>query len=347
MERENIEITEQAIISQGVGSLVGQEKPDYEFLIKKFLYSKKRSESTKKTYRYALNRFFDYVESNSLDLGRIDIEDIVRYEESLLASKRTALTVCAYMSAVREFYKWTEACKIYPNIASSVNNPKIPHAFVKQHITVEGAERFMSSVYGDTDRNYLRNYAIVRLMIENGLRTVEVSRAKVGDIKVRPDGIRIMKVWGKGADKPDTTIVLEDDVWGPIKKYLETRDGYCDDDWLFATNGSCEHQRGGQMSTRSIQMMVKKHLEAVGYTGHEYSAHSLRHTAAVTARERGADWVDVKRLLRHSSLETTMIYTASIEREERLTKAPERFLRGVFNPVLERPSGQEDNQITK
>ena len=85
------------------------------------------------------------------------------------------------------------------------------------------------------------------------------------------------------------------------------------------------------MSTRLIQMIVKKGLRSIGLDDHAYSAHSLRHTTATQIIKRGGSIMDVKRALRHSSVNTSMIYTASIEEEERLEKSPESLLDKAFN----------------
>ena len=87
---------------------------------------------------------------------------------------------------------------------------------------------------------------------------------------------------------------------------------------------------GERMSTRLIQLIIKKGLRAIGLDSHEYSAHSLRHTTGCQMIKSGASLMDVQRVLRHSSPTTTMIYLKSIEQEERLSKAPESVLDNAF-----------------
>ena len=80
------------------------------------------------------------------------------------------------------------------------------------------------------------------------------------------------------------------------------------------------------MAPRSIQYLCKEALKAIGLDGHEYSAHSLRHTTGVLILKNGGDWKDVQRVLRHASPATSQIYTASIEEEMRLDSNPEGLL---------------------
>ena len=84
------------------------------------------------------------------------------------------------------------------------------------------------------------------------------------------------------------------------------------------------------MATRTIQRLCKEALRAVGLDSHEYSAHTLRHTTAVTIIRQGGDLNDVQRVLRHASQVTSQIYTASIEQEIRLDSNPEALLDDAF-----------------
>ena len=97
---------------------------------------------------------------------------------------------------------------------------------------------------------------------------------------------------------------------------------------MFVTEG--KGHRGERISTRCIQHVCKEALRAIGLEGHEYSAHSLRHTTAVTIIRQGGDLNDVQRVLRHASQVTSQVYTASIEQEVRLDSNPESLLDDAF-----------------
>ena len=172
-----------------------------------------------------------------------------------------------------------------------------------------------------------RDYALVNLILRTGLRTIEVSRADIGDITVKK-GRRVLKVWGKGLNEKDNIVILNDPVWIPIRDYLEGRVENSDDQPLFVTDG--KGHRGCRMSARLIQHTCKEAMRAIGLEGHEYSPHSLRHTTAVTILRSGGDWKDVQRVLRHSSPTVSQIYTASIEDEVHLEKNPEGLLDTAF-----------------
>lgn len=306
---------------EAIAEVFGTE--DWERLLEAFLSSQDIMDKSRETYRWGLRRFFKWMRRSGRELRSMTPADILSFKSSLSKERLTPLTVGAYMTAVRRFYGWTETSLIYPNIARSVRPPKGRKGFRKTALTPEEASQLLEYMKGRS----LRDYAMVNLIIRTGLRTVEVSRADIGDI-VRKRGKRILKVWGKGSEGKDAFVILGDPVWEPIRRYLEERGERSRDSALFVTEG--KGHRGERISTRSIQHVCKEALRAIGLDGHEYSAHSLRHTTAVTIIRQGGDLNDVQRVLRHASQVTSQVYTASIEQEVRLDSNPESLLDDAF-----------------
>ena len=296
-------------------------------IIGRFLSSLDVRERTRLTYRWAMDRFIDWVEGSGRSLDRLGPQDIVAYKDFLQKERLSPLTVGGYLSAVRQFYRWTEQNMVYPNIARSVRPPRSGRkGFRKMHLTGEEADRLLEMLEGRS----LRDFAIVNLMLRTGLRTIEVSRADVRDIR-RMKGRRVLRVWGKGRDGRDEFVILNDPAWKPLRRYLRRRSVRSREEPLFVTDG--KGHRGSRMSPRLIQHMVKESLREIGLDSHEYSAHSLRHTTAVMILLNGGDWKDVQRVLRHVSPATSQIYTATIENDVRLERNPESLLDGAFGRV--------------
>ncbi len=307
-----------------------------EAVIAAFLARQDVMPSSLRTYRQSITRYLEWVESTGRELRSLTSADIIEYKRHLIGTGLSTLTVRSYMVAVRRFYTRAERMRLYDDLAAGVM-PPTPRGggsgekFVKMHLTdAQGAALLRH--FSD----HPRNYAMVNLMLRTGLRTIEVSRARICDITLR-SGKRVLRVWGKGMEAPDPSVyvILTDASYAPIAGYLATRPRALPGEPLFATDGKGSHggrpHSGGQMSTRLIQMIVKKGLRSIGLDDHAYSAHSLRHTTATQIIKRGGSIMDVKRALRHSSVNTSMIYTASIEEEERLEKSPESLLDKAFN----------------
>lgn len=300
---------------------VGEDS--WRLLLEMFLNSQDICSKSRETYSWALMRYFEWLQMTGRRLSSLTPADIVGYKSYLLGRNLSPLTVSAYMSALRQFYSWTEISLFYPNIARSVKAPRTKKGFMKSPLSPQQATCLLDYL----KENSLRNYAIVNLILRTGLRTIEVSRLDVKDIVFR-QGKRVLLVWGKGMTAKDSLVILNDPAWEPIRDYLQTRKGAKPDDPLFITDG--KGHRGERLSTRSIQDVCKQSLRAIGLDSHEYSAHSLRHTTGCCILRAGGDMKAVQRVLRHSSPVTSQIYTATIEEEIRLQKNPEALLDEMF-----------------
>ena len=87
--------------------------------------------------------------------------------------------------------------------------------------------------------------------------------------------------------------------------------------------GSCNRNRGGRLTTRTISGLCKEAIKSIGINDRQHTAHALRHTAACYSYIAGKDKEETKRMLRHTSIATTEIYTAYIDEERNLQNAVE------------------------
>lgn len=292
-------------------------------LVATFVSEQDVKESSRQLYNRTLSQFFKWVETTGRELNSMSRVDILEYKDSLQREGLSALTIGSYIVAVRKFYEWAEAHKLYPNIAKGVKTPKRVQAFKKQHLTDNKSSELLSYF----EAKSLRDFAIVNLILRTGLRTIEVVRADIGDITFKGER-RVLKVWGKGHTEKDDFVVLSEKAYLPIAKYLATRKGAKAGEPLFTSNS--RNNKGGRLTTRTISHICKEGLQAIGMDGKEFTAHSLRHTTAVAILKHGGNITDVQSVLRHSSPVTSQIYTESVKEEMRLQEAPEMKLDAAF-----------------
>ena len=323
MNADNTELT--PVMTDGpTGTLARREcEENWEILLAAFLDSQDLRQKSRETYYWGMVQYFRWMQESGHAMKSMTPADVMSFKNFMVKKRLSPLTIGSYLTAVRQFYKWTENTMLYPNIARSVKPPRGKKGFRKMHLNETEASDMLAYLKSKS----LRDYAIVNLILRTGLRTIEVVRADVEDIRHKR-GRRILKVWGKGYDDKDNFVILGDAVWNPIQEYLNTRCMQSKKEPLFVTDG--KGHRGARMSTRSVQYVCKESMKAIGLEGHEYSAHSLRHTTAVLILKNGGDWQDVQRVLRHSSPATSQIYTASIEEEVRLERNPESILDNVI-----------------
>lgn len=323
MNADNTDLT--PVMTDGpTGTLARREcEENWEILLAAFLDSQDLRQKSRETYYWGMVQYFRWMQESGHAMKSMTPADVMSFKNFMVKKRLSPLTIGSYLTAVRQFYKWTENTMLYPNIARSVKPPRGKKGFRKMHLNETEASDMLAYLKSKS----LRDYAIVNLILRTGLRTIEVVRADVEDIRHKR-GRRILKVWGKGYDDKDNFVILGDAVWNPIQEYLNTRGLQSKKEPLFVTDG--KGHRGARMSTRSVQYVCKESMKAIGLEGHEYSAHSLRHTTAVLILKNGGDWQDVQRVLRHSSPATSQIYTASIEEEVRLDRNPESILDNVI-----------------
>jgi len=276
-------------------------------LIEQFLLSQDVKESSRFTYKRALKQFTQWVEAN--EVTNPDRNTILAYKAFLSGNGLSPLTVSGYLTATRQFFKWAESMKYYPDITRGVKGAKKTRGFKKDPLTVDQVKdmlRFKTKTLQDK-----RDFAILNLLVRTGLRTIEVIRADVGDIR-QTSGEAILYVQGKGRDSKDEFVLLTPESLNPIYAYLKARGRTEDTDPLFSSVSDRNTRQ--RLTTRSISGIVKERLRGIGLDNGRLTAHSLRHTFATITLKNGADVMAVKDAMRHQSVNTTMIYTHTIDR---------------------------------
>lgn len=144
-------------------------------------------------------------------------------------------------------------------------------------------------------------------MVTTGLRVGEVQTAEVKDIETTT-GIALLYIKGKGRDTKDSFVVLEPSVLDAIDSYLKARGNY--EGSLFK---GLSNRSNGKMAKDSISRIIKTRFKAIGLDNPRYTAHSLRHTAGTLSILSGAKLEETQQLLKHSNINTTMIYNHSLD----------------------------------
>lgn len=281
-------------------------KSQQEQLFDRFVLFIDASPNTIRTYRASLRQWFKYLSENEV---KNPTPDTVRaYRQSLQEAGKKPTTIQNYIIAVKQFFKWTEDENLYPNIAKNIKGAKISHEHKKDYLTSEQARKVLKTINRDTLKGK-RDYAMLALMLTMGLRTIEVSRANVEDMRVQGDA-EVLYVQGKGHVEKDALVRMPNHVETAIRSYLKARGKVAPKAPLFA---STSHQNKGQrITTRSISGIVKHSFINAGYDSPRLTAHSTRHTSATLNLLNGATLQETQQLLRHVNLQTTEIYAHNI-----------------------------------
>jgi len=318
METTTITTTQQAITTAA----------ELRRVVEVFASAQDVKPSSRGLYTRTLNGFFDWVTTSGRTVSALTVADLIAYKDELLNGGKSSLTVASYVNSLRRFFEWTEAVKLYPNVAKGLHAPKRQQAFRKQPLTVAQVGNLLR--YERAEQSP-RDFAIINLLVRTGLRCVEVVRANVGDITYK-GGQRVLLVQGKGHDEKDNFVILTDAAFTPIADYLNTRKGATANDPLFTSES--HNNAGGRMTTRAVSAIAKQGLKSVGLDNRVFTAHSLRHTTAVNILRAGGSLEQVQYTLRHANPATTQIYTATLRDEQRLNNGGELMLDALYNTAI-------------
>lgn len=282
-----------------------------------------KSPNTVKEYNYDLAHFLKFImhhfgissEENikNIDIHNMDIDTLKRiklddihaflyyltdtYHSKAATRARKAASIRVFFSYLSQKEKILEV-----NPAQGLETPKLDKRLPK-YLTLEQSKQLLKVTESATDENKERDFAIITLFLNCGMRLSELVGINIKDINFSDNKLNVI---GKG--NKERTIYLNKACIEAIKKYLAVRphEGvkFNSKDALFLS------KRKERISNRMVQEIVKRELARAGLDISKYSVHKLRHTAATLMYQYGN--VDIRALqvlLGHESISTTEIYT--------------------------------------
>ena len=281
--------------------------------------------ASRDTYARALADFYRFLNMRGITATTATRLDVADYLQNYLQGKSDA-TRALRCQTIGAFYAWLHAEKgLYnPALGFKVKTQKL--GFKKEFLTQSQSRELIKSADGNSIQNK-RDRALFALMLTTGARVGEIQNADVGDL-VTLAGQLVLKIKGKGHNEKDAFLKIPDCIAELLTAYLDAR-GVLPTDTaapLFASHSN--RTAGKRISHRAISFLVKNALRGQGIDSPLFTAHSLRHTAAVTAIESGASLAETQIFLRHTSPAITMRYTHGIE--ARKNQCAERVANAIF-----------------
>lgn len=277
-------------------------------LFNRFIAYLDTAPKTIETYTKALRQLFNYFSFNGIT--QPTREDLIAFRDELKVSGHKPTTIQNYITASKIFFSWTEQEGLYPNIANHLKGAKLDRNHKKDYLTTRQVKEVLASIERDTEQG-LRDYAILFLMITGGLRTIEIVRADIMDLRNAGDAV-VLYIQGKGHEEKTEYIKVTPEVEQAIRAYLKARGKADEDAPLFASTSN--NNKGQRLTTRSISGIVKHRLQLAGYDSPRLTAHSLRHTAVTLSLLAGKDIGEVQQFARHANIATTMIYNHALDK---------------------------------
>lgn len=253
--------------------------------------------NTLDSYSSDLRKFNEFLKKSGHSLVSASAADIVDFLETLVHGGYTLATVGRYLSSIKALYKYMLIENIVDDDpAENIESPKKWERLPKALSIADVMELLGAEPGGGTA---LRDSAMFELMYSSGLRVSELTSIKLGDIHFDAGFIRVMGKGSKERVVPVNARAIE-----KVKLYMSGERteilGKKQSVYLFVTG------RGGPMTRQRFWQTLKSAGKKAGI---ELSPHTLRHCFATHLLEGGADLRSVQKMLGHSDISTTQIYT--------------------------------------
>lgn len=249
---------------------------------------------------------FDNIKISNIDeefLRSIKLRDLYAFMSFLEKFRKNGVYARSRkVATLKSYFKYLQTKEkiIKENPALELESPKID----KRHpvyLTLSQSKFLLNSI-NRNNPNYERDYCILVLFMNCGMRISELCNIKLSNIK--DDTLTII---GKG--NKERTVYLNKACLKAIENYLKVRNDSKvkneeDKNYLFLSK---MHK---PINIRTVEMMVKKHILNAGLVDKHYTPHKLRHTAATLIYKYGSkDIVSLQNILGHESISTTQLYT--------------------------------------
>jgi len=255
------------------------------------------SRNTVESYVLDLKGFTKFLGERNQELPSFSRVDIVDYLGRLRDEGYSTSSICRFISSVKSFSRYLITEKILDeDPTETLRNPKqwdrLPKALSLDDIkTLLGTE-----VKGE---KHVRDAAMLELMYSSGLRVSEIISIKINDINFEAGFIR---VFGKGSK--ERIVPMNRRAADKIRNYMhELRPALLkgrQSPFLFLT------ARGAPMTRQRFWQALKRLGSLAGL---KLTPHSIRHSFATHLLDGGADLRSVQKMLGHSDISTTQIYT--------------------------------------
>jgi site-specific recombinase XerD len=218
---------------------------------------------------------------------------VTRQRANMAASRARKL------SSLRGFFKYLtgKPGQLTQNPVDDIERPAQKKRLPK-YLSLEESLQLLGSIESDY---YERDYCIITLFLNCGMRLSELVSLNVSDVKA--DTLRVV---GKG--NKERMVYLNQACLQTLGALLASRNKITnlrDKNAIFVSK-----KTGGRLCARRVQQIVNRCLASAGLDGKGYSVHKLRHTAATLLYRHGhVDLLSLKEILGHADVSTTEIYT--------------------------------------
>ena len=256
--------------------------------LKQELVLRNFTRSTVKSYMYEVRKLLEYSKDDGLN------EDVVKKYILRKLEKGNPSSVAHSVSIINFFFDVILKQKI--NLPRPRRNKTLPEI-----LTIQEIKKLIEAT------SNIKHRVIIKLIYGSGLRVSEIVNLKKNTLLFDEDLIHIKLAKGN----KDRFVKLPDSLREELVNLCNLFDG----EFVFESN------RGGKLTTSTIQAILKNSAKKARIQKRVYP-HLLRHSFATHLLEQGTDLRVIQKLLGHSSIKTTQIYTQISQASIKNIKSP-------------------------
>ncbi len=260
---------------------------------------------TLKAYGIDIRQFLSFIPTNTLPVSKEMLSDYLTYIHKQYQPK----SVKRKIASIKAFFHYLE----YEEIITENPFHKLRLQFrepvrLPKTIPLHIIEAFLSTLYREEKsastpykrKTALRDIAVMELLFATGMRISELCNLKQADLDLKSKSVLI---FGKGAKERFIQIGNEQ-VLSALYQYKEAfANELARTKWLFV------NRLEGRLSEQSVRYMIVRYCQIAGIDMH-ITPHMFRHSFATLLLEADVDIRYIQKMLGHSSITTTEIYTS-------------------------------------
>jgi integrase/recombinase XerC len=236
----------------------------------------------------------------SVVVGELQPQDVRRFiaeQLELLGTTSNAITIAA---TLRAYLRYRASCgdAVQPLLAVVASPAHWSLASLPRGLKPQELERLLSS-FTDAVPSPRRGYAVVRLALDLGLRSAEINRLQLTDIDWRMGTITLKRTKSRRQD----ILPLPVATGQALEAYLRDERPKTSNGAVFVRHLAPHDEPIG---VHGIRRVVRDAFRRAGIA--HGRTHALRHTLACRLVGQGASIKEVADVLRHRSLNTSLIY---------------------------------------
>jgi len=230
----------------------------------------------------------------------IDMHDIDQFVDRQRLDGLKSATIRRRVASLKTFFDFMaeESNDLsWPNPVRFKRHAGRPEKRVPRDLHDDDIEQVWQKISSARDRAWFA------LMVRAGLRVGEVVDLKLKDILNKPEGEKPAHIRAFGKGRKERTVLLSADAYAVLSEWLSER-GESSLEYVFL------NERRQQLSANGIEWLLKGYGRKAGF---HLTPHQLRHTYARQLTEAGMPITSLGKLMGHSQISTTQIYTAGAD----------------------------------